>query len=70
MCKIERAGETVKIDCGIGGFLEKVGEIVLCQSGSVLYRQINCIKKFTQKGRSKSLRIDRVNVKKMLAAAS
>jgi len=70
MYSIQKVFDTVKVDCDNGDFLQRVGDIVVCQSGAVLYRQVCSVKKFSQRGRSKSLRIDRVNLKKMLEIAA
>lgn len=70
MYSIQKAGDTVKMDYDNGDFLHRVGDIAICQSGAALYRQVGSVKKFSQRGRSKSLRIDRVNVKKMIEIAA
>lgn len=70
MYNIQKAGDAVKIDFDNGDFLQRVGDVAICQSGAALYRQVGSLKKFSQRGRSKSLRIDRVNLKKMLEIAA
>lgn len=70
MHSIQRAGDMVKMDYDNGDFLQRAGDVTICQSGAVLYRQVGSVKKFSQFGRSRSLRIDRVSIKKMLEIAA
>lgn len=70
MYNVQRVEDVVAIDHENGDFLRKVDDIIVCQSGAVLFQRVGGNKKFSQRGRSKSLRIDRVNVKKMLEIAA
>lgn len=63
---LERVGDVAVITGGGGNLLKKVGGLVVAHYGAALYRQVGTIKKFSQLGKSKSLRRDRVAVKRML----
>ncbi len=62
----ERVDDVAVISVAGRNLLEKVGCVVRAKSGAVLYSQAGSIKRFGQRGRSKSLRRDRVKVKRML----
>lgn len=70
MYKVQQVGDVSKVTGPSGDFLHRVGDLIACQSGAVLYESVGCIKRFSQRGPSRSLRVDRVRIKKMLEIAA